>query len=488
MNQTRSLEVFNKNMPLTVVLLDGVDKNGVQSMGVVDETMQRVWVEMNITSSRVRNRTALPTVDVPHIPERYGEWVHTSIGGISSTVRRAGIIKFSGGRDASAKPTTVFAINAPAANSITVDTFVGIGVTLGDTEQDEMYGYVTEVIVHRASDVTYVAARIARAGASPLLENDGSGTPSSTKRSIGVERLDRIGARVTGESSDLLGLRRGTDNWYFWWLPSGWEVPITWDHMVRNISDSSPIHDIPQPLRQHVARSRLERGRFPHVGSKWTRTSPPSIEELKWNAQADPKAEPPLPLRRIVTLSQADTSRIDTDEPLEVRVDLRTLANVDGVWYRPCDTRRFLEQHIPSKRWVSGKLDSRQSKQIIEAFYLLTVERVTDPIVHKAVRLILFHYMKERGYTARWMGKYEQDARHVGNGDKFRKFSRLEQYAPHRLPTEVLNRLCGKDGKLLNRGSKGSRSKHCGNPSRAYVPKHRLVRTKEDERRMTVCT
>jgi len=34
---------------------------------------------------------------------------------------------------------------------------------------------------------------------------------------------------------------------------------------------------------------------------------------------------------------------------------------------------------------------------------------------------VLFQYMKERGYTARWMGKYDQDARHVGNGDRFRR-------------------------------------------------------------------
>jgi hypothetical protein len=256
--------------------------------------------------------------------------------------------------------------------------------------------------------------------------------------------------------------------------------------MVRNVDDACPIHDIPQPLRQHVARARLARGQFPHVGSKWTRTTPPSTDELKWNAESTPTdaAPPPLPFRRVVTLSEADTAKIDTDEPLEACVDLRTLANVDGVWYRPCDTRRFLEQHIPTKRWVSGRLDSQQSKQLIEAFYLLTVERVTDPLIHKAVRLILFHYMKERGYTARWMGKYEQDGRHVGNGDTFRRFSRLQQYAPHRLPTEVLNRLCDKNGKLHNRGSKGSRSKYCGSQSRPYVPKHRLVRTADDERRM----
>jgi hypothetical protein len=127
---------------------------------------------------------------------------------------------------------------------------------------------------------------------------------------------------------------------------------------------------------------------------------------------------------------------------------------------------------------------------LIEAFYHLTVERVPDPLVQKALRLVLFHYMKERGYTARWMGKYEQDARHVGNGDTFRRFCRLHQYAPHRLPTEVLNKLCDKSGKLRNRGSKGSRSKYVHVQARAnrevYTPRNRLTRTAEDERRMLV--
>jgi len=515
---TCSLGPFNNGNPLTVVMLDGVDDEGLPRLGVIDETMQRVWIETDVTSSRIQKHTTLPQVALPQMPHSYGTWAYASIGGISSTVRRVGIL-----RSCIRQPVTIFALRAPVPQSFDA------AVTVGITEFDDEYGYVTEIVVHDARDVAHVAARIARSGGTPMLE-DGS---VDAKRGLGVERLDRIESHITNcdahlpkpspppppqptlvsnassfssltsrkrddqsKIDDTYGLRRGSDNWCFSWLPRGWEPPITWDHMVRNVSDRYPIHDIPQPLRQHVARFRLERGDFPPIGSKWTRAlTIPTIEELQWNAANCNNVEtvaPPHPLRRIITLSPGDTIKVARDEwDVSARVDLNTLANVDGVWYRPCDTRRSLEKHIPSKRLVSCALDKRQSKQLIEAFYHLTVERVTDPIVKKALRLVLFHYMKERGYTARWMGKYEQDARHVGNGDTFRRFSRLHQYAPHRLPIDVLNKLCDRTGKLRNRGSKGSRSKYVhlrtSQRQRVYIPKNRLVRTVDDERRM-LCT
>jgi hypothetical protein len=91
--------------------------------------------------------------------------------------------------------------------------------------------------------------------------------------------------------------------------------------------------------------------------------------------------------------------------------------------------------------------------------------------------------MVQRGYTARWLGKYEQAAHHVGNGDSFRAFRAMRQYEPSNLPTRVLNRLCSRDGVLSNRGSKGSRSKYKSNRAR-YVPQRRLGRSAEDERRL----
>lgn len=149
------------------------------------------------------------------------------------------------------------------------------------------------------------------------------------------------------------------------------------------------------------------------------------------------------------------------------------------------DARRALLRHIPSQREVSAGLSLSQSKQIIEAFYLLEVERLEgDPLVVHALELVLYRYMMERGFAARWMGKYDQEAQHIGNGDSFRHFARMAQYDPHRLPTKVLNKLCGRDGRLHGRGSKGSRSKYIDKAKR-YTPKRRLVRTHKEETRMT---
>jgi len=120
----------------------------------------------------------------------------------------------------------------------------------------------------------------------------------------------------------------------------------------------------------------------------------------------------------------------------------------------------------------------------VTAFYLLVVERVADPLLRRALGLVLFRYMVERGYTARWIGKYKQDANYVGNGDLFRKFQRLRHvYAPGNLPPKILVELCDEHGVLHGRGSKGSRSKFAPVEER-WHPKRRLSRSREMEARM----
>ena len=91
--------------------------------------------------------------------------------------------------------------------------------------------------------------------------------------------------------------------------------------------------------------------------------------------------------------------------------------------------------------------------------------------------------MLQVGYTARILGPYNQSGLYTGNGDSFRHFARLTQYAPHRLPAAVLNKLCTSDGTVRTRGSKGSRSKYIAKKHR-WTPKRRLVRTWEDEVKM----
>lgn len=402
--RTQTLPPLNGGRAFVVVRLDDEGR-----LGVVDDDTRGVWVEEAYVPTRVTDgRHKLPRVDLPSFPTHYGAWQPKSIGGLSKTMRRVGALRAA---PKTAGLVSLFAVRAPSASAV-ADALRGSEVaTAGDPAWDAEYGHVTEVVVHDAADLEHAAAVVARAGATPVLED----AKVNARRALGIERLDRIessATRVEEEEDELYGPRRGNDNWRFPWLPAGWRVPITWDHMIANVRDVQDVAALSQPLRQHVARARL-----------------PTCEDA---------AE-----------------------------------------------RAALARHAPSStRYVSASLSYAQAKQLIEAFYLLTVERVRDPEVVHALRLVLYRYMIERGYTARWTGKYDQLAQYVGNGDRFRSFARLSQYDPHRLPAPVLNKLLGRDGRLRGRGSKGSRSKYVIDKTKRYRPKRRLVRTAADEERM----
>ena len=131
---------------------------------------------------------------------------------------------------------------------------------------------------------------------------------------------------------------------------------------------------------------------------------------------------------------------------------------------------------------VSAGLSKSQSIQVINAFYLLTIERITDPEMVHAASLILYHYMLRQGYTGRWMGKYQQDAKFIGNGDITRKFHRLTQYDPPRLPASVLSKLVSRNGIVKGKGNKGSRSKYVKRDER-YIAKQRVPRGMRQQQR-----
>jgi hypothetical protein len=450
-----------------------------------------VWLGHDITPTYITDYTQ--SVTLPKFPSNYGEWVSTSIGGVSATVRRVGAIRSL----PCDTPVVMFAVKASSSTSL-CEAFHKLEskFTIGDTEYDETYNFVTEIVIHKSEDVALAAAIVARVGAVPMLED----SSLNAKRCLGIERLDRISAKVIttdtmfGSEEGLFGPRRGTENWKFSWIPPEWkEVPITWDHMVRNVG-SQPLELLPQPLRQHVAKSRLDQGEFSPIGSQWElcpENDIPSQDILEWNESLDDDFPLEHIYKRVVRLDEEDQHKVSTESSnVDIRVPLNCVTLINGMWYRPVNTRGFLDRCIPKgdhgeKRWVTPHLTSKQSKQLIEAFYLLTVECIDDPLQQDVCKLILFRYMIERGYTARWIGKYNQDGNHVGNGDTFRKFSHLSQYAPDRLPTDVLNKLCGRDGKLKNKGSKGTRSKYKKKKeTKRYVPKRRLARTGEHERRM----
>lgn len=471
-----TVEALNAGLPLKVVQVDG-------SLGIVDEYRQRLWMEYDLVSTVDYDPSVHAPVVIP--PVGYGTWKQTSIGGISRTVRLEGILR--------AKPTTrgvsVFALYAPSAEVVAHALLRTCGdsiCSVESSEYDEIYGHVTEVFVYSSDDVARVAACIARTGASPMLED----ATLDALRPLGVERLDRIGAKVVATDVELqdgqFGVRRGCENWRFSWLPKHWKhPPITWDHLVSNMSDCR-IDDLSQPLRQHVARERLT---STVLGQCWVVAEvPPTRDELEWSS-TDP---PPLPRRQIVRDAQWSERVAEWPDEVTgciVQTPHCLLQGSDGLWYRPVDERARLAVHAPDRRRVvSAALEVEQSKQLITALFLCEVERVgtTDSLLEHACHLILYRYMVERGYTARWLGTYKQRALHIGNGDTFRRFNAfLSQYGTReRVPGPVLHRLVGRDGKLHTRGSKGSRSRHVHDPSRRYAPVRRLTRTVDDERRM----
>jgi len=480
---TKTLPPFNKGMPLRVVR----SKEGW--MGVVDERAEKIWVEEEWGSSvSLEDEEGLIEVVVPSIPSNYGKWVYKPIGGVSSTARRVGCVRSDPRKGGS--PAIVFATNSPSPTSVhTSLSSVPHLCTVGDGEEDPEFGYTAEIVVHDSKDLETVCARVARYGATPILED----SSLNTRRKLGVERLDRIGSNVSEEEEKEEGLhgpRRGVENWRFDWLPKDWKkAPITWDHMVSN-SEGVEVNKLSQPLRQHVAKKMLVEGTFPHVGMEWKEAEcPPTQKEVKLKGERDP----PYPLRKIVSypllalligcgvrkFSEKDLFENGVEDEIPSRCLLK---GEDGVWYRPVDPSSYIKSQIPVKRYVSPALEQKQTEQLISAFFYLSVEKGEDKEERKACSLVLLQYMKERGYTARWLGKYDQEALYVGNGSSFRPFKRLSQYDPGRLPTEVLNRICKNDGSLKNKGSKGSRSKY--KTKGKYVPRRLLKRSREEEEGM----
>ena len=479
---------FNNGQPLRIVRLPSGD------LGAVDEAERRVWVGETLASTYVRDLGALPRVDVP--PVGYGTWKRKSVGGVSSTMRLEGLLRAA---PRSRDPVVVFATHGPTADAAE-RALVGLDATVGVSEHDAEFGHVAEVIVHHPANLDFVAARLAAAGMTPVLED----ANVNARRCLGIERLDRIGAHVLGDDGATHGPRRGMENWRFEWQPAHWaRVPITWDHMVENVGDA-PLETIPQPLRQHVARARLDR--LPR-GTCWAETFVwQTVRERRDDGSASEgeegtdgggsggggsgnRSEDDGTARAPAALVDALVAGRRSFEAAELTTLCGTWADVpdvvvvpDGRRFRPC-APRALTRHVPRRRLVSAALTPAQSRQLIEAFHAIEVARTDDPDVRRAAQLVLFHYMKERGYTARWMGKYDQEGKYVGNGDRFRRFARLAQYAPHRLPSSVLNKLCDRTGTLRTRGSKGSRSKHKPRGDR-YVPAVEIVRTQHDEDRM----
>jgi hypothetical protein len=410
----------------------------------------------------------VPT-SLPLFPDQYGSWESKLIGGVSSTVRRVGCIT-------SSHPSSciiVFSLNTPSEVSLASSlSQFGDSVTVGDAERNDEYGVVVEVIVHSSGDVSKVCACIAREGGIPLLEND----DMNDKRAIGVERLDRVDD----------GFKRGISNWKFCWAPEIWKKPpITWDFLVDNCldDDNLDVFRLSLPLKQHVAE-RLVHDNNLKIGCRWVQVDRSRASEHKgWPLLRDAHRE---------LCSFLESGRMFFSSKMLEKwgckfATFNVLLETDtGKIFRPRDVQSMLKNVLSTQRChVSCALSLQQSKQVVSAFYTLCIESASNTEVRSACASVLIGYMMERGYTARWMGKYVQNASFIGNGDTFRRFKRLVQYDPERLPSSVLNKILDANGVLKLKGSKGSRSKY--KRKGKYVPVKKVKRKFEDEDVMRLC-
>ncbi len=140
--------------------------------------------------------------------------------------------------------------------------------------------------------------------------------------------------------------------------------------------------------------------------------------------------------------------------------------------FKMYDEKEMLK-HIGEKKTVSGALEYEQTSQLLDATYSLYVEQNQDYEQRIASCLVLYRYLIERGYSGRWVGKYDQNAEFLGNGCLIRQFKNLSQYRPDVLPLPVLSKIYQKDGRLKGKGSKGSRSKYA-NEEDKYIPGRKM--------------
>ena len=137
--------------------------------------------------------------------------------------------------------------------------------------EEEEFGHTTEILIKNYNDVHFIAALVARAGGKPMLEV----VSMEAMRPIGIERLDRIESHSIAAHDQRDGRRRRV--WVCLWrreleirlMPTGSHLPLTGILWYKNIPSDVPLCDLPSPLRQHVARYRLDNFQYECIGSQW---------------------------------------------------------------------------------------------------------------------------------------------------------------------------------------------------------------------------
>lgn len=193
------------------------------------------------------------------------------------------------------------------------------------------------------------------------------------------------------------------------------------------------------------------------------REEEPKRAPENWNYSYLPEnwsGVPTLWLNLAINYKNCDTKHMP--QPLKQYVDaLNVVSNSE------------LVKNMEDYKWVSAALEECQTLQLLNSYYILNVEQSYDPIQREMSKLLQYRYLICRGYSARWMGKYDQNALHLGNGLTIRRFKKLNQYSISNLETHVLEKVYRKDGTLQGKGNKGSRSKYV-DPSVRYIPSRRM--------------
>lgn len=150
-------------------------------------------------------------------------------------------------------------------------------------------------------------------------------------------------------------------------------------------------------------------------------------------------------------------------------------------------TKRLTQAHglRSSTPCVTCRLSEMQNRGLLRAFYWSHVAPFDAKILHIS-HLVQFRYMLF-GHTAREMGKYQQEAKHLGHGAHIRRFKNKTQYSVNNMNSSTLNRIYQTDGSLRGSGFKGTRGKYGHKDFEKYEPSKRMRRTKRDEHNIRNC-
>lgn len=346
-----------------------------------------------------------------------------TIGGVGRTLRW----RYAATEHTDDQPVTVLLTNLASA---TVDEELaalpaGIARRTGDYEEAEAdeeaegttltasgdaWGLCTAIVVEDARNIMQVLAHLQRT--QPMCRHVIDDATREHWFELGIERFDRSRWNFFNQTDDTAAPKQSWHKWTLSWIPTHWRVlPFTWRRLVANLDAETP-DAAPCPLSDHMIEYRLER------------TDAEVVRRVAAGAS-----------ERASERATARSLRSPFVDPLAV---LRARA------------RRWRRLR-PAVRRVTAALTDAQARELLHALLVVRFLDRADPDHAAAVQTLEFYV--RHGYTARMLGPYRQDARHVGYGHRPRTFRHLSQYNIEMLDVDVLSAIYQPDGSLKGRRS-----------------------------------